>query len=272
MTKNILFILLALCISGVSLAQKNEFGIFMGSSGYHGDIGNEQIGAVLFRQSPAVGLLHKVNFHDFLSFRSSLQVGTLKANDAKSNNLNTQQRNLSFRSRIIDVNMGFEFNFYKFMIRKRRTVYSPYVFAGISFFAFNPQALNGNGQWIDLQPLGTEGQGLASVGIDKYSLVNWSIPFGLGYKANIGKKIAIGIEWVWRASQTDYLDDVSAYYVDESYLSSLAAEMANPGNNSITPGKSRGNPNMNDWYNFAGITFSYKIKNRPNKCPKALLP
>ena len=56
MTKNILFILLALCISGVSLAQKNEFGIFMGSSGYHGDIGNEQIGAVLFRQSPSIGL------------------------------------------------------------------------------------------------------------------------------------------------------------------------------------------------------------------------
>lgn len=272
MTKKIFFILLALCIYRVSLAQKNELGIFMGTSGYHGDIGNEQIGAILFRQSPSMGLLHKVNFHDYLSFRSSIQIGTLKADDANSKNLNTQQRNLSFRSRIIDVNMGFEFNFYKFMIRKRRTVYSPYVFAGLSFFTFNPQALNLNGQWIDLQPVGTEGQGLASVGIDKYSLVNWSIPFGLGYKANIGEKIAIGLEWVWRASQTDYLDDVSAYYVDESALSSLAAEMANPGNNSITPGKSRGNPNTNDWYNFAGITFSYKIKNRPNKCPKALLP
>ena len=143
------------------------------------------------------------------------------------------------------------------MIRKRRTVYSPYVFAGLSFFALNPQALNLNGQWIDLQPLGTEGQGLASVGIDKYSLVNWSIPFGLGYKAILEKiaRIRMGL----RASQTDYLDDVSAYYVDESALSSLAAEMANPGNNSITPGKSRGNPNTNDWYNF-GITFSYKIK------------
>lgn len=272
MIKNYLLIFITLCSTTVLLAQKNEFGIFMGSSGYYGDIGNEQLGAVIFRQAPGLGFIHKVNFHDYLSFRTSIQAGSLRADDANSNNPNTQQRNLSFKSNIIDVNMGFEFNFYKFMIRKRKTVYSPYVFAGLSFFSFNPQAQNQNGQWIDLQPLATEGQGLASVGKNKYSLVNWAIPFGLGYKANIGKKLAVGIEWVWRASQSDYLDDVSGYYVDESMLSELSAEMANPSDQTITPGKTRGNPNNNDWYNFTGITVSYKIKNRPKKCPKALLP
>lgn len=271
MTKNIL-ITLILFISGVSLAQKNEFGIFIGSSGYHGDIGHDQIGEVLFHQSPAIGFVHKINFHDYLSFRTSLQTGTIKADDALSKHPNTQARNLSFRSRILDLNMGFEFNFHRFMIRKRKTVYSPYIFAGLSFFAFNPQAQNSSGQWVNLQSLGTEGQGTAASSINKYSLSNWAIPFGLGYKANFGKKLTLSIEWTWRAAQTDYLDDVSGYYVDETYLSEETAEMANPGTIDITTGKTRGNPNNNDWYNFTGFTISYKIKNKPKKCPKALLP
>ena len=28
----------------------------------------------------------------------------------------------------------------------------------------------------------------------------------------------------------------------------------------------------NDWYNFTGLTISYKLKNKPKKCPKELLP
>ena len=271
MTKNIL-ITLMLFISGVLLAQKNEFGVFMGSSGYHGDVGHNQIGGVLSYQSPAMGLMHKINFHDYLSFRSSIQIGTVKADDALSKDTNTQARNLSFRSRIVDVNMGFEFNFHRFMIRKRRTVYSPYIFAGLSFLAFNPQAQNSLGQWVNLQALGTEGQGTAATNIDKYSLSSLAIPFGLGYKANIGGKIALSVEWIWRAAQTDYLDDVSGYYVDENYLSEEALEMSNPGTIDVTTGKTRGNPNNNDWYNFTGFTISYKIKNKPKKCPKALLP
>ena len=65
---------------------------------------------------------------------------------------------VSFRSQIIDINLGFEFNFKKFKIHKRKTIYSPYIFAGLSFFTFNPQAQNNLDQWVDLQNLGTEGQ------------------------------------------------------------------------------------------------------------------
>ena len=78
--------------------------------------------------------------------------------------------------------------------------------------------------------------------------------------------------WIWRTTATDYIDDVSGYYVNTDFLSEEAAEMANPGTTNSIFGKRRGNPNNNDWYNFAGITISYKIKNRPVKCPKELLP
>ena len=102
-------IILILLISGISSAQKNELGVFFGSSGYYGDIGHNQIGGIFNNQSPAIGLSHKKNFHDYLSFRSSILYGTLKADDALSNHPNTQFRNLSFRSQIIDINLGFEF-------------------------------------------------------------------------------------------------------------------------------------------------------------------
>ena len=265
-------IILVFLISGISSAQKNELGIFVGSSGYYGDIGHNQIGGIFSNQSPAIGLSHKTNFHDYLSFRSSILYGTLKADDALSNDPNTQSRNLSFRSQIIDINIGLEFNFKKFKIHKRKTIYSPYIFAGLSFFTFNPQAQNKLNQWVDLQNLGTEGQETEANTNKKYKLNSLAIPFGIGYKANLNEKLALSIEWIWRTTVTDYIDDVSGYYVNSNLLSDEAAEMANPGTSNSIVGKRRGNPNNNDWYNFTGITISYKIKNRPVKCPKELLP
>ena len=266
-----LFVLIFL-IFGVSLAQKNELGIFIGSSGFYGDVGYNQIGGVFNHQSPAIGLSHKINFHDYLSFKSSFQYGTLKANDALSNDPYTKSRNLSFRSRIMDVNIGLEFNFKKFKPHKRKTIYSPYIFAGISFFSFNPQAQNSLNKWVNLNELGTEGQETVANPKKKYNLNSIAIPFGIGYKANLNEKIALSIEWIWRTTATDYIDDVSGYYVNPNLLIDEAYEMANRSEDDSIVGKTRGNPNNNDWYNFTGITISYKIKNRPFKCPKELLP
>lgn len=271
MLKKHLIILIFLS-SGISLAQKNELGVFIGSSGYYGDIGHSQIGGIFSHQSPAIGISHKINFHDYLSFRSSILYGTLKADDALSNDPNTQSRNLSFRSKIMDINIGFEFNFKRFKIHKRKTIYSPYIFAGLSFFSFNPQAQNNFERWVDLQDLGTEGQETEANATKKYNLNSLAIPFGIGYKANLNEKIALSVEWVWRTTATDYIDDVSGYYVNPNLLSDEAAEMANRSTNDEIVGKTRGNPNNNDWYNFTGITISYKIKNKPVKCPKELLP
>lgn len=272
MRTNILFCLLMLGIYGEGYAQKNEFGLFIGSAGYFGDIGHDRAESVIAHQSPAIGFTYKRNIHDYLSLRTSLKSASIYADDSHSKFAYRNDRNLSFKSEIIDFSFGFEFNFAKYIIRKRRTIKSPYLFAGISMVAFNPKAQNDQMQWIDLQPLGTEGQETASNQSGKYALTALTIPFGIGYKVNVGTKLAIALEWTWHAAKTDYLDDVSGYYVSENYLSDEAAEMANRSDLEVIPGKTRGNPNNNDWYNFTGITISYKFKNRPKKCPKALLP
>jgi len=270
MIKEHFFLIVTLCFCVVGYAQKNEYGFFVGSSGYYGDVGYEKAEQVLLHQSPAIGFMYKRNAHDYLSIRTSIQAGKIKASDEWAKNPNTIARNLSFESAILDLNLGFEFNFFKFSSRKRKTTYSPYLFAGISGILFNPKVM---GTQIELQPLGTEGQGtqLPNTG-KKYSRMALAIPFGFGYKMNVSKKWSLAFEWTWRSAQTDYLDDVSTVYIDPNLLSSEAAAWSNPSEIEITNGKSRGNTNNNDWYNFTGITFSYKIRNKAHKCPKALLP
>lgn len=269
MTKNIL-ITFALLFSGVSLAQKHELGVFFGSTGYYGDLKDNQFGEIINHQNPAIGFVHKMNLHEHVSFRSSIQVGTVKADDLLSDDPNKQKRNLSFQSRVMDVSVGFEFNFFEFAAQKRKITHSPYVYGGISYFTFNPQAKNNQGQWVDLQPIGTEGQLADGSSPNKYELSSWAIPFGLGYKVNVGDKLGISFEWAWRATATDFLDDVSGYYPDPNLLSEEAAELSNPGNLPDVVGKTRGNPNLNDWYNFAGFTLTYKIKNKLKQCLRAL--
>jgi hypothetical protein len=270
MNKLSLLLICSLLICKGVFAQKTEYGFFVGSSGYFGDVGYENAEKILAHQSPAIGFIYKKNTHDYLSFRTSIQAGKIKATDDWATNSTRKSRGLSFESSIIDFNLGFEFNFFKFSTRKRKTTYSPYLFAGISAIAFNPKVM---GTQIELQPLGTEGQGTNLPNTQKkYNRYALAIPFGFGYKMNVSKKWSIGLEWTWRSAQTDYLDDVSTVYINPNSLSTDAAEWSNPSGIEITNGKSRGNKNNNDWYNFTGITFSYKIRNKPNKCPKALLP
>ncbi len=70
-------------------------------------------------------------------------------------------------------------------------------------FSFNPQARNvdplaeNKDHWYDLQPLGTEGQGLTGQPV-LYSLTSFSIPFGLGLKVNFLRNFSFGAEWGMR--------------------------------------------------------------------------
>ena len=96
---------------------------------------------------------------------------------------------------------------------------------GIAAFKHNPQAqapefdLNGNplpeaGQWVDLQPLGTEGQNLS--GGKPYNLIQLAIPIGIGVKVRLPDNFDAHIEIGFRQLFTDYIDDVSGKYPDLS--------------------------------------------------------
>jgi hypothetical protein len=199
-------------------------------------------------------------------------------NVAKTTN-QRYERNLSFRSPISEIMLATEFypisTFRKFNQDKFPSLIQPYLLAGIAYYHFNPQAkLNNN--WIDLQPLHTEGQGFAEYPDRKeYSLNQISFPVGVGLKWEIVSFLNLRLEFIRRLSTTDYLDDVSTRYIDPiyfpNYLSGNKLSQAlqlhdrhKPGAQTAHPNGIRGNPKNNDSYFNLNFKLSF-IFNRERR-------
>lgn len=232
-----------------------------------------------------------------LAVKSTISYGWVSADDSKSTNPYRLDRNLSFKSQIIEWAVQGEFSILKepsnhrYSLRRKKKFslknfkINTYLFAGIAGFYFNPQGLDdgpeGTNKWVALQPLGTEGQGLME-SRDKYSRFQVSFPFGIGLKYNLTRQISIGVEFGARYTLTDYIDDVSTSYVDNAWLAKndpLAARMADkspwsetplPGKDGAlyNPGGQRGSSNYNDFYFFSFVTVAYKLKTGRNGLPK----
>lgn len=214
----------------------------------------------------AVGLRVEANFGRVSAYDSVLS-NTPITDIARAR----YNRNLSFRSNITEVALVAElYPLYAFIDRTTRDLepprFSPYVLAGIGFFNFNPQA-NLNNRWVDLQPLSTEGQGFAEYpGREKYKLNAISFPVGAGVKYELSPTFNLRAEFLYRSTNTDYLDDVSTSYIDEqAFANNLSgANLANAlllhdrQRGEYLPqteaGKKRGNPKDKDQY------FSFNLK------------
>jgi len=252
-----------------SLAQPHEIGLFLGGASYYGDVGKDKMHVP---ENTCGGIFFRYNFNRHFSLRGNLLHGNIEGADSLSDLPFRYNRNLSFHSEIYESSIWLEFNFLPHIIGKRG-LHSFYVFAGIGGFLFNPKAeLNGN--WYELQPLSTEGQGTSQrPGTEPYSLFSMNIPFGVGYKVNIGRSVCIGLETGFRRTYTDYLDDVSTTYVDRFVLASekgivaaLLSDRSLSGGDNVNV--QRGERTNNDWYVFTGITVSIKVFDRPEACHK----
>lgn len=249
-----------------------EIGIFLGTSYYIGDLNPlVHFGPMT---KPAGGAVFRYNFNPRLAARANVFFGTIQADDAISKSTAQQQRNLNFKSKITEFSVQAEFNFLDYQIGNERKKFTPYIFAGIGGFKFNPVA-NYYNYSFTLQPLGTEGQGLEGGPRKKYKLTQISIPFGVGIKTNLAKRIGLSIEWGMRKTFTDYLDDVSTTYYDPAKLAAahgaVAAVASDPSKgtdpNYSNVGRQRGNPTTKDWYSFAGFVLTVKLKEKRETCP-----
>lgn len=272
---SVLIVLLGFCAFSQSLKYKptKEIGFMGGVSFYRGDLNNF---SHLYKYiNPSGGIFFRKNFNPRFSLRFNALYGKLHADDAKSNSLLQQQRNLSFRSNVFEGSAQLEFNYLDFKLGSDKSYpASTYLFLGMGAFYFNPQA-NFGGSWVNLQPLGTEGQGTALSSNKKYNRIQPCLPMGIGLKMDLGGKTCLGFEFGMRKTFTDYIDDVSTVYVDPVQLAavngSTAADLADRSNytdptlNNI--GRQRGNSKNKDWYGFAGITLSFKFREKPDPCP-----
>ena len=246
-------------------AQVNEIGITVGGAYYIGDINPDRH----FPKHTGLtgGILFRHNMTDRLALRFQGIYGTLEAYDSDSKDTTQWLRNLHFRSRLIEGSLLLEINFFKYRARsKDGKFWTPFVFGGLAYFRANPQAYFQD-DWVDLQPLGTEGQGTTASGDDLYKIDHFAIPFGAGFKFNVGR-VDFQLEWGMRRTYTDYIDDVSGKYVDNDLLAfengPLSAILADRSGLEAIPGytntgKARGNVSTRDWYVYSGLSITYII-------------
>ncbi len=249
-------------------AQKSwEFGLSGGAAVYQGETNPSYFSLETFNAiNPQGGLLVRYNLSPQISLEANAHYGTLSGNDKDADTNDRKTRNLSFKTDIMTFGLQADFNLFGFQPYQLDQPFSPYIFVGIEGFHFNPKT-EYNGQWYELQPLGTEGQGMP--GRDaKYSLNQIAIPFGVGFRYAINDRWTIGLEAGLRKTFTDYIDDIGGTYVKSTDLAAangdLAATLANRTGEvgsliDYRTGAQRGGRNDDDWYMFTGITVSHII-------------
>lgn len=244
---------------------RSELGLLFGGTYYIGDLNQTRH---FHRTEPAAGLIYRFNVHSRLALRGNILYGTVSADDSESRYALHQNRNLSFRSTIIEVAGGLEFNYFPFQIGHPRYKATAYFLVEMGAFHFNPKT-DYNGSEVELQPLGTEGQGTSLNSQRKYSRTQFTMPIGLGFRVTLGKRASLNIEYGIRKTFTDYLDDVgSSSYVNSTELALVSgqksADLSNRSLNQAREGR-RGNSSTSDWYAFAGMMLTFKM-GQPKKC------
>ncbi len=224
---------------------------------------------------PAFGVYALAFYQDKIGLRLEGTFGEVVAYDSILKSVKTStggryERNLSFKTKIADFQLGLEIHplMFKDFDGDNPPRLSPYALVGVGYYSFDPQAKL-NGQWYALQPLHTEGQGMTEYpDRPNYKLSQINFAAGIGAKYEINSLFNARLELNYRILTTDYLDDVSTNYIDPnlfySYLSPNQAAIAQQLYNrkaEINPsditniGDQRGDPSDND----AFFTIQLKI-------------
>ncbi|NQX91081.1 MAG: hypothetical protein HRT74_02900 [Flavobacteriales bacterium] len=275
-----------------------RFGI--GACNFLGDLGGKDaIGTNDFQDLELVHtrlgafIGYKYTLYKKLHLRTDFTWAQVSGSDDTTEEPFRRNRNLHFKSHIWELALQLEFeipiNFRKGHIYDIKGASgwknggsSLYISAGIAGFRYNPLA-KVDGEWVELRPLRTEGQGLPN-GADEYGFYSLAIPLGVSLTKRISHQVSIGFEVAYRYTFTDYIDDVSTeYYNPEDlslfiggsegeiagYLSDPSLGLAQDGlsSNVTAPGQQRGDAEDDDGYMFVMATC-HVLLNDANKSRK----
>lgn len=230
---------------------KREVFVTMGTANFLGDLGGRSgegrdysPADLNFSQSrTAFGFGARYKLKRSVNVLGKFSYLNVKGDDAITEDIYRNNRNLNFKSNIYELSGRLEGGWQstkrggnRYGIRKnfgkmKAMTHNVYGFVGLGIFYFNPKGRTSDGDWVKLYGLHTEGQGLAG-GPKQYSRVTFSIPVGGYYKLTMNKIWSIGIEFSYRKTFTDYIDDVGSSYYDPDKLraayGNLSAQMSDP--------------------------------------------
>lgn len=249
-------------------AQHFHIGIFGGLSAYNGDLTDKIFPKKV--TNGAIGITGNYELTDNIMLRGGYTFARVGGADRFSDDPEMLKRNLAFETAISEFSLVGEY----YLLNLYDNRFTPYAFAGLAVYHFNPYAFNGTDEKIFLKPLSTEGQGLAGYpDRQPYRLTQLAIPFGGGVKYALSDNLHLGLEIGFRKIFTDYLDDVSTTYADPNDLlaarGQLAIDMSYrgdevPGGEQAYPAKGfqRGGANHKDFYYFTGLHLTYRLGNK----------
>lgn len=254
-------LLLALCcFPALAMAQNFHFATRLGLAGYHGDLKPASKPLSQLKLMGSLGAQYDLSEH--LAARGYITFTRLQGDDKKGN-AEMQQRNLNFKTSLSDVELSAQYSFFNLNYRW----WTPYVFAGVGLYRFNSYTKDAADEKVYLQPLSTEGQGFLP-GVAPYKRTGFSIPLGIGAHYSLSEDARIGIEAGYRKLFSDYLDDVSGTYVDETALRTARGQQAvdfawrgDEVNGSPYPSAKtiRGSgTKSNDGYYYIAVTFTIR--------------
>lgn len=262
--KNLSILILILASFSV-FSQNLHADLYAGVANYQGDLQGKRF--TLVNAKPTVGLGLGYELTPYLTVRGAASYMKISGDD-KNNTTATgiTYRNLNFASSLWDAQLALEYQLFDLSERS----FTPYVFAGVSAFHFNPYSFDSAGSKVYLRSLSTEGQGLAAYPNRKmYKNNQISIPFGGGVKLALSQRITASIEIDIRKTFTDYLDDVSTTYVDSATLFAAKGAQAvafayrgaeiHGAPNYPADGAQRGNAKIKDWYYTTVFRLSYTL-------------
>ena len=292
MKKRLFFILILLTGYSLGFAQsiskvKWETILGIGPTGFLGDLGGNKGNGTHFLgdydfSTTRFNVCGGARFRQPGSrwaFKGTLDFAMVSGNDKQTTNIYRENRNLNFRSPILELSVQAEYYFLGEKGTKQYTIsglknkkkrnYGVYLFAGVGMFYYNPKE-ELNDKWYSVRKYHTEGQGLPG-GPKQFSPVNLTIPIGLGFRYIISNQWSIGAELSLRKTFTDYIDGVSGRYYNntaalQTAYGTTAVQLADPSlnkswtaNNADGTGAQRGNPKYKDSYMFFNIIVGYKF-------------
>ena len=269
---------------------RNELNLAFGISNFLGELGGRnQIGSPFIwdlelsqtRRAASFGYRYYIRRKQAL--RLGIAYGVLAGNDNLTREIFRNNRNLHFRSDVIEASLRYELHLYReelghvYDLRGVKGTKSSrvglYFFAGIGGFYFEPKA-QFNNAWVNLRPLRTEGQGLPG-GPEEYQNMGLCIPMGVGVRRSFSKQWSLGLELQYTKTFTDYIDDVSGVYYNEQAIreanglnGEMAAYLADPSLDLLieegiygatAEGQQRGDSKDLDAYIFLTFNAQYKI-------------
>ena len=226
---------------------RKEIFITMGGANFLGDLGGKDKAGTDYSPADmefaltktAFGLGYRYKIQKYLNVTTKFNYLIVRGDDKKTQDIYRNNRNLNFKSNIFELSARMEIGYQSgksgnrygikktFGRRMKGNTHSIFGFAGIAVFYYNPKSIGG----VPLKRLHTEGQGLPG-GPKQYINYSVAIPFGFFYKYTISKQFSVGVEFAWRKTFTDYIDDVGTRYYDKQLLTDaygpLSATMADP--------------------------------------------